>query len=329
MVAQVVTTCDYLHGTLQHALSLARSLVPLMGEVRLVNARPGTIPDVGASARAWHLELVETSPDQIPEADLTLVVGLWDGPSRESAVQLVGRRGRLILVPTVYWNRNEDPIPGFRGRAEALWYVSWDQAADSIPHWRLAETVRVVPCAVDTERFHPSRETRPDGRRILCRHSRDAPEKFAPDVGAVVRRLGETYDLVFRMLGAVAVTGDVADRRIETYPQGSIDPATFLRDGDIWVYAHAPYWRETACIAMLEAMACGLPVLVTGAGGMREYLLHGRTGFACRDADEFARFLGLLLDRPCLLRRMSREARSFICRCHSLGQLTRHLRSAL
>lgn len=95
------------------------------------------------------------------------------------------------------------------------------------------------------------------------------------------------------------------------------------------MYAHADYWRETACVAMLEAMACGLPVVVTNAGGMREYLLHGRSGFACDSNEELIGFTRLLLERPDLRRQMGAEARRFVECHHSIANLNQRLHQLL
>ncbi len=67
---------------------------------------------------------------------------------------------------------------------------------------------------------------------------------------------------------------------------------------------------ETQSMTMLQAMACGLPVVAARAGGLVEYLDHGRTGFLV-DAKEPQAFLPpiLALFRDLDLRsRMSREA---------------------
>ena len=64
------------------------------------------------------------------------------------------------------------------------------------------------------------------------------------------------------MLGAAQTMRGLKDDRVTLYGEGDIRSDAFLAGCDVWVFAHAPYWRETACIAMLEAMASGLPVVV-------------------------------------------------------------------
>jgi glycosyltransferase involved in cell wall biosynthesis len=80
---------------------------------------------------------------------------------------------------------------------------------------------------------------------------------------------------------------------------------------------------------MLDAMASGLPVIVTAAGGMREYLVHGRTGFACADSQEFVHFIALLLDNSALLESMSALARGWAMAHFSLDALAERLRTLL
>jgi glycosyltransferase involved in cell wall biosynthesis len=47
-------------------------------------------------------------------------------------------------------------------------------------------------------------------------------------------------------------------------------------------------WDEPFGLVMVEAMACGTPVLALDRGAVREIVDHGRTGFICRNAAEIA-----------------------------------------
>lgn len=47
-------------------------------------------------------------------------------------------------------------------------------------------------------------------------------------------------------------------------------------------------WREPFGIVLLEALACGTPVVAFRRGAVTEIVEHGRTGFVCMDAREMA-----------------------------------------
>jgi colanic acid/amylovoran biosynthesis glycosyltransferase len=66
--------------------------------------------------------------------------------------------------------------------------------------------------------------------------------------------------------------------------------------------------------ALLEAMACGLPVVTTDCGGMREAVNEGVQGFMVpvRDPEAMANALEVLIIHPELLLRMKRAARQHI-----------------
>ena len=268
MRAQIVTTSDYEGGSLQHALTLARVLAELGVETLFVNLRPPVQPYASDALAAAGIELEDTSPSDLPKADLSLVVDLLEGPCRDAAKVLAKRDDRLVLVPTGYLT--DHPLPALSRAADALWFV-WDQAADSRTKWDMAKRVDVVRCAVDTERFRPSMNVFSSDTWVLSRHSRDRPEKYSEDIFLILNRLGEKHNVRLRMLGAIETLGRPPDDRVECYSQGSCDVPEFLRESHIWFFSHASYWRESACIAMLEAMASGLPAVVSNAGGLREY----------------------------------------------------------
>ena len=94
--------------------------------------------------------------------------------------------------------------------------------------------------------------------------------------------------------GAVTFLGDIDD------------PATFLSAAD--VYAHISF-QEGLPLAVLEAMACGTPVVATPAGGTPEVIRNGENGLLVSgDPDELADALGSLLESPGLRDRLAARA---------------------
>ena len=52
--------------------------------------------------------------------------------------------------------------------------------------------------------------------------------------------------------------------------------APLLQEADLLLMSSR---TESFCLAALEAMACGVPVLAPGVGGLPEVVIHGHTGF--------------------------------------------------
>jgi glycosyltransferase involved in cell wall biosynthesis len=100
---------------------------------------------------------------------------------------------------------------------------------------------------------------------------------------------------------------------------GRDDVLAALRSGAVLVL---PSLREAAGLVLLEAQACGLPVVVTGGDGKAEMLRPGVTGAVVgRDPEpaELARALREWLpDSPSMQREVAEQARDFVVRERSV-----------
>ena len=81
------------------------------------------------------------------------------------------------------------------------------------------------------------------------------------------------------------------------------------------VFCQTSLW-EGLPIALLEAMALGLPVLAWPAVGNRELIVEGETGYTCRTAEEFAARLHALADDPNRRAALGAAGRARILRQH-------------
>lgn len=99
-----------------------------------------------------------------------------------------------------------------------------------------------------------------------------------------------------------------------------------LREADIFLHASH---SEGISNAVVEAMASGLPVVVTAAGGMREAVRDGVEGFVVpvRDVEAMAEALVKLARDPELRRRMGAAARQRVLEEFTLEKQTRQWRA--
>lgn len=135
-----------------------------------------------------------------------------------------------------------------------------------------------LPLGVDTELFHPARADRaalrrrlgvaPD-ERLLVFAGRPAREKRLDVLVSAVEKLGAPYKLLFVGAGGGA---PVSDRAIcLDYVRDPAELAGVLASCDAFVHAND---NEPFGLIVLEAMACGLPVVGVAAGGVAESVDH-------------------------------------------------------
>ena len=195
-------------------------------------------------------------------------------------------------------------------------------AEDGIEPSRIALWVR----GVDAETFSPRRRSTalrrewqvgagaPGAPLALLYAGRVSEEKglaLLPEVAARLRRAGVAHRWIVvgdggwrpeleRRLPDATFTGTLAHR----------DVARSMASADVFVF---PSCTDTAGNVVLEAQACGLPVVVSDQGGPRENMQPGVTGRVCRggDAGDVAHALVDLASGPARRSAMSAAARRY------------------
>ncbi|MFO1014430.1 MAG: glycosyltransferase family 1 protein [Caulobacteraceae bacterium] len=160
-----------------------------------------------------------------------------------------------------------------------------------------------LPLGVNTETFHPGRADRAAVRqslgvspetRLLVFAGRPAREKRVDVLVEAVEALGEPYRLV--LIGAGAAATVPSDRVIALPYQSDQEAlARLLASCDAFVHAND---QEPFGLVVLEAMACGLPVVGVASGGVAESVDEGVGALAARsEGGAFAEAVAGLFER--------------------------------
>jgi glycosyltransferase involved in cell wall biosynthesis len=234
----------------------------------------------------------------------------------------------------VWWLMRE-----YHNRAEVNLTVSAIMQADLIQ--RGFERVELWPPAVDSDLFHPRRRSaamrsrlggRP-GRRLLLTVSRLAPEK---NVGFLAEVLKAMPDACLAIVGDGPARAELErrfqglDARFIGYLRGE-QLASAYASADAFVYASE---TETMGNVVLEAMACGCPVVAPRAGGIPNLVAHGTTGFLFRpgNVDDVVHWTRTVLSDDQVHMRISHAARLAIEERgweHSVGRVRRTYEQAI
>jgi glycosyltransferase involved in cell wall biosynthesis len=171
-----------------------------------------------------------------------------------------------------------------------------------------------MPRGVDAELFHPAKRTREaaDCERIFGFVGRLSIEKNVGLLAKIQEELDRRGVTNFRFL-IVGHGGDEAWLR-ERLPQAEFTGvlrgealSTAYANMDLFVF---PSHTDTFGNVVLEALASGVPAIVTPDGGPCTIVRDGETGRIVRD-EEFAEAIAGLLGDPARLGQMRRAARAY------------------
>lgn len=191
--------------------------------------------------------------------------------------------------------------------------------------------VTVIPNAVDTCRF--SAHTRSERRTAAREQLGVSEDELAvlligngwknKGLDTLLGSLAQLRNLKMRLL--VVGRDDTSLYKARIVAEGLQDRVAFLPpDSDVMkfyaaadVYA-APSLEDSFNLPVLEAMACGLPTIVSVRAGASDLIRHGENGLLLRDprdAQELSREIGLLYEDAGLRERLGQAARRTAADC--------------
>ncbi len=180
--------------------------------------------------------------------------------------------------------------------------------------------IRVWPQGVDVRLFHPSHASREwreklsggrPGDKILLYVGRLAPEK---GIERLKIALSAVPDACLAIVGKGPIRKELqkkfaGTRTVFTGLLTGEDLAAAYASADLFVF---PSTTETLGMAMIEALASGLPVIAARSGAIREVVAEGENGLLYEpdSAEELATAVRRLLDDDALRRSFGLRART-------------------
>lgn len=177
---------------------------------------------------------------------------------------------------------------------------------------RLRDTMglpgRIALEPMDLERFSPKHLV--SSRRFtIGRHSRDIPEKHHPQDASLYRMLA-WKGIRTRLLGGSCLEQEFAGMpEIDAIPAGSAAPEVFLNELDIFFYRTSPAWAEPSGRVVMEALACGLPIVAHESGGYTDWIEQGKNGFVFSTQEQAHELICRLSQDPELVKTLGAAAR--------------------
>lgn len=190
------------------------------------------------------------------------------------------------VVTTIHGFSSPEILPVYRKYNRKTFYVSISDA-DRSPD---LDYIATVHHGIDLKLF----TFNPNGGEYLLFFGRIHPEKGTRECIEVARRTG------LRLI----IAGIIQDREyFETQVSPCIDNDRIRyvgsagpkeRDkllGNAFALLHPISFDEPFGLSVVEAMACGTPVIAFPRGSMPEIVVHGETGFLAADLDEMVRLV--------------------------------------
>jgi glycosyltransferase involved in cell wall biosynthesis len=225
-----------------------------------------------------------------------------------------GGLARLAALSTpfkiVYSPRGYSFLRSDVGTPTRLLYRGLEAALGRVPHLtvacglgeyaealKVARRVELVSNMIDLDDFAAlSRPRQEDGPMTVVMCGEIRPQKNFSLFRAIARLCSRSSMRFVWLGGGVPPPGPPLPDNLEI--AGWLPREAVLAQlSRAQVFCQTSLW-EGLPIALLEAMALGLPVLAWPAVGNRELIVEGETGYTCRTAEEFATRLYALADDP-------------------------------
>lgn len=353
-VAQLLTQSG--GGPADHAADVAEALAARGIESHLISPRGPFVERLQQAGVIWHEFGTESKFDVRAVRRLARLVRTIDPDVLHGQDRRAGLFGRLVAAaqrrPCVFTlhgveDNLTDLVPGCVQVLPRKASVTFDnlyveRALARLPRTRIITVAHAMAVYAQRHAHIPADRLRVVHNGVtpawleagVAAHDRPAGEKVRGVWLAFMRPVKRPVELVrtaalvdnlrLVLVGDGPARADVERAAAETGADVELAgfqaaPAAFLVDADFFVL---PSGFEACPMSILQAMACGLPIVASGTGGVPEVVRDGIDGFVVPTGDDEALRVAMqkLTDDPDLRARMGASARERVLTDFSLDR---------
>lgn len=226
-------------------------------------------------------------------------------PAAFMAREILKTKGRFVpFITTLHGtditlvgkDKSYEPVISFAiNQSDAVTAVSAYLKEETLKHFSITKNIEVIynfidPIAIAEEKKECSKATTaPNGEKVIMHISNFRKVKRVQDVVQAFRIIANKIPSKLIMVGdgpernmAENLAVDLGIREQCMFIGKVKNSLSILPCADVFFLPSA---SESFGLSALEAMACGIPVIGSNAGGLPEVQIHGKTGFLSEVGD--------------------------------------------
>lgn len=205
--------------------------------------------------------------------------------------------------------------------SDALTTVSKYLRARTLADFDISREIRVIPNFVDPQRFRKFKRNR--AQKIVCHSSNFRPIKRIPDIIKAFKIISNEIDCKLVLIGdgpehpeAEGLTRTLGISENVEFLGNVENVQEIVGRADLFLL---PSEDESFGLAALEAMSCGVPVVATNVGGLKELISHGVDGYLTEvgDPEALANCSLEILQNPELQEELGSNARAKVLKTYT------------
>ncbi|MHB8170358.1 MAG: glycosyltransferase [Thermincolia bacterium] len=284
-------------GGMRFLCQMANMLVERGHDITFMVPKGTNLPPFPLQARVEYYDLVDPialglTRQKIPGANLTphggkvfnpatfppadLIIANWFTTAHSVALAPKGVPVHLIMGYEADFFQTPESKPACM-LAQSTYQLN--TRGLTISNWLRQKLLRqhgkdcsLINPGIDTRIFTPRPKTKGMVKRIMTVGSSDQIKGFNDFIHAMelVAAREQGIELLIASRGPLTVPTTLPHRLV--HPPTDQEMAFYYQQADVFVTSS---WEEGFGLPPLEAIACGVPVVVTDCGGVHEYAVHG------------------------------------------------------